>query len=398
MSKSLALTIPVTNVSSLKIPGTSAKESTCYVAIPDIPSSLGEYVSINPRRPITKSDGRVTSGKGSDIIDTLLNCPEKMSTINRGVRLFVERCKEGVNAGGQKNVALLLTNTDEHGIIDGLHTYLSCLYVINQINGNAASLRKGKVKFTIVQGTDKDEVPNIAEGLNSSYQIDRRSIINLKLILKPIETALYGCPGAETITYYQGDEGTMSVLCVIGMLNLMDVEKYNGVPKANSSGHPIGVYRQTSNTVDRFEPRCKTSLAYANMIDHLPDFIRLWDQIHHDIPIIYNQNGGRYKGLSDTKELKSPAKLPFIQSETKFLVPNGWIIPIFSAFRANAVMSRNKFRWKKPLHEVYAAVIAQLILHTMRTGKDTTPSECGRNAGLFSTLFATVESRLSKMK
>ena len=60
-----------------------------------------------------------------------------------------------------------------------------------------------------------DKVPEIAEGLNRSKQVDDPSLENLKGHFEKIRAALEGKPGSDQIAYHMGDSGSIYITDIL---------------------------------------------------------------------------------------------------------------------------------------------------------------------------------------
>lgn len=389
----------------MKFPGQSrTAEAFFYASADSFDDRLADWLDVNPRQPTTDKEGRVKSGQGPKIIKTMLESPIKFPHVNRGITLLVSDFKEIDQTGhGQKAVVMTLSDKNVHGICDGAHTYLSGLYAKSE---NKTVAKRAWVFFRVRKGMPTDLMAEVSEGLNTSLQVDERSIANFKELFEPIKSAMGDSYGADKISYYQGDSGNITVVRIVGLIEMMNRirfpgDKYLKVPALN----PISIYRNSGKVLTNQYDSDLQKPGFMSLIKLCPDILQLYSKIKRDIPLIFNKNGGKFgSNLANGFHCKSDVAraLEFIDEKTYYPeVPDGWIFPILSAFRGNLYMTDKYTRWIQPLDKVYPLVIDTLVTRTLReaTGrKGQPPSEIGRDQVIFQSLMEYVGDAVERLE
>ena len=383
-------TLRTTDAVTIKVPGTNHKTTICYVPVTELPEQLLGFISVNPRHPVLNKQGWVASGQGPKIRRTLEDAPSKIQLKNRGIKLLVKSCTVQQNAGGQKSVQISLTDPDLHGIVDGLHTFTTCVRASKDPEFNHDELKQAKVKIEIDSGTDESEIVDIADGLNSSWQVDPSSLENLTGQYEPIKQALKDHYSLPRISFHQGDTGPVHISDVITLLILIDKEYYGGTIKTRIP-HPHKIYRHKGKSRGIFHERMENSPTFRNTINRLPELIDLWDNIQYHFQDNYNIGGRRYGRITHAKKAGPSYGLPFSGRRVEYKVPDGWVIPIYSAFRANVTYIDNKFCWIKPIQTIYDEVISELTITSVQHDE---PTEAGRSETLFGSLYNIVKAEV----
>jgi len=78
------------------------------------------------------------------------------------------------------------------------------------------------VRLHVLQGIDEARVPEIAEGLNRSKQVDDPSLDNLRGVFDNITDVMRGKPGEKAIAYHHGADGEVYITDVVVYLQLFN--------------------------------------------------------------------------------------------------------------------------------------------------------------------------------
>ena len=84
-----------------------------------------------------------------------------------------------------------------------------------------------------------------------------------------------------------------------------------------------------------------------------------------------------------------------------YKVPNGWLMPMLAAFRANVVWDLKKgvFEWRVPLNELLVAVIADLGRICVQEYQENVKySDIGKKASVYEQCYSRVERHLDKLE
>jgi hypothetical protein len=289
-----------------------------------------------------------------------------MALKNQGVFLLADDVSFEKKPGGVGFLKITLTDSERHGIVNGGHTFAAIRKAIEEAEeSEEASLKRAYVRFHIFQGIEKEKVPEIAEGLNRSKQVDDPSLDNLRGYFDLIKDVMKGKPGEDQIAYHQGAPGDIYVTELLVYLEMFNCERFSG------KRHPHNMFTRTKSALEFFETDTKKKPSPINLlIPHLPEILVLADQIRLKTPDAAKQIGFRFGALKEKEGAKKTAKLPrgeplyFVPGKkTEYRVPRGWLYPMLAAFRSNVDwdLEHNTFQWYVPLDKLLAEVITDLV-------------------------------------
>jgi hypothetical protein len=356
---------------SQPIPGVKdAKIGHCFVSVADLPNWLEEFMEVNPRVPNRTQKGILSGPVIKGITSTLLENPEDMALKNQGIFLLVDHAEFSKATGGEGRLTVSLSDKSRHGIVNGGHTFAA----IRDTLENASELEldavtKAYVRLHLLQGIDESKVPEIAEGLNRSKQVDDPSLDNLRGYFNRIKDVMKDRPGSENIAYYQGDEGEIYISEVLAYASLFNCSRYD------ENNHPYRLYKQLSLGLKSFEMEKKKSekdggrSPFELLIPKTPEILILGDKIKLRTKDVAKSDCGFEFGRMKVGKERAAAKkhrnihLPFIGQSVNFRVPNGWLFPMLAAFRANVRwdLSGGVFEWKVPVEELFEGVFGDLV-------------------------------------
>src|SRR5215472_994537 len=100
-----------------------------------------------------------------------------MSIRNNGITVLVdemsfERAKEDEGI-----LSVTLSDPERHGIANGGHTFTAIREVEED---DVAKPTEAYVRVFFIQGVEKEDIADMAEGLNRSLQVDDKSLENLQ--------------------------------------------------------------------------------------------------------------------------------------------------------------------------------------------------------------------------
>ncbi len=393
----LKLQFGVNAFRTLPIPGVdSARLGVCFVRATDIPASLDRYMEINPRVPSRNKTGILSGPVAKGILETLREQPDEMVMKNQGIYLLVSstQYEHDENNGV---LSLILNDSGKHGIINGGHTYAAIREAVETATPEELKeLERAYVRLNIFQGVDEDWVPEIAEGLNRSKQVDDPSLINLQGDFDTIRRVMKGRPGEQAISYHQGDEGDMYISEVLVYLEMFNKQRFT------ERKHPNGLYNRQGLALKYFsEDMQNYQSGLTKLIGLLPDFLKLADNIRLLVPTAATKNRlqfGRIKVGAERAGSHRPRTipLPFIGKTSTYRVPNGWVYPILAAFRANL---RDDYTWRVPLEDLLPAIIDDLAGVCVVEHRDNNmrPELIGKRESAYSACYLRVQLYLAKL-
>ncbi len=347
------------------IPGTHAKLGHCFVRVNDLPEALENFMKVNPRVPSRRKDGVLSGPVISGILQTLRDFPDDMALKNQGIFLLTDDVVFEKKTGGVGMLKITLNDPERHGIVNGGHTFAAIRSAIEGAEeGEQGSLQRAFVRLHIFQGLDRDKVPEIAEGLNRSKQVDDPSLENLRGHFEVIKEVMKDRPGADQIAYSQGSSGDVYITELLVYLEMFNCDRFQ------AKKHPHWLFARTKSALQFFEADIKANPSPIRLIiPHLPEILVLADKIRLRTPASAKDVGfqfGRMKEKPGGKTTKNSRgeTLHFLDGkQTAYRVPRGWLYPMLSAFRANISwdLQLNKFEWVMPLDKLLDEVITDLV-------------------------------------
>lgn len=179
-------------------------------------------------------------------------------------------------------------------------------------------------------------IAEVSEGLNTTIQVQQKSIVELRGDFHWIKKALKDEPYLDRIVFKEGDKGDIDVREIIALLYCLNTK--------GSDGAPVAAYSQKEKCLDYY-------------VDHQPDFerlepilkeaLRLYDTIRMEARDRYNEaTQGRGGGLFlMEKREHGKFSFPYIGMEGDHRLSAAATLPIFAAFRS-LVTGNGKPRWK----------------------------------------------------
>lgn len=361
-----SFTIPAEEFRSLPIPGyDGAKIGTCFTRVTDLPPCLGDFMKVNPRVPKRTAKGVLSGPVPKAILTTLFEAPEEMALKNVGIYILAGSIEHAREKGGAGLVTIELTDQQEHGIVNGGHTFAAIREAVETADDDQMrTLRQAFVRLHLLQGVPHDMVADIAEGLNRSKQVQDPSLENLRGHFDEIKSVMEGHVGFDAIAYHEGADGDVYIAEILALIEMFNLERYQ------KDGHPYGLYAHQSRAVREFADDFDVAPSPARLvIKRLPEILRLADMIRRDAPPLARDRANFQIGRMKVGEGKkgrvasSDAHLYFLGERSKYRLPNGWLYPILAAFRANVIwnLKKSQFDWRVPNEEILANCLSDLV-------------------------------------
>ncbi len=292
-------------------------------------------------REINIRDPKLRGAVPTAIRNGFRDKPDLFVFMNRGLVIAAEEVVYDNKTG---NITLTLTKPLLHGLLDGGHSY----DIIRMESQGLDNPRYVKVEF--LTGFSGDDITNVVDARNTSNQVKDESLMNLAGTFDDLKDALRKAPYFNNIAWKEyetdtsGDPLPIDVREVISILMCFDKTNFR------DAAHPINAYRSKQAALQHFKEHQKDFEKLYLIAD---DLLRLYDEIYLALPDLYNKArrsddvaGGRFGRLTGvTVYKKGEATLPFIQKESGYGVPSGFIYPILGAFRSLLVEKRGRFVW-----------------------------------------------------
>jgi AIPR protein len=290
--------------------------------------------------------------------------PDLFMFMNRGLVISANKVSFD-NKSSQ--VTIQFTDLNLHGLLDGGHTY-------NIITEEALGIEGSQfVKVEILEGFGLDDITQLVDARNTSNQVKDESLMNLQGDFEDLKKALKGATFLDKIAFseYETDENNepkpIDIREVIAILTAFDKENFTDLV------HPINAYRSKIACLGHFKAHRS---AYKKIYPLAKEILELYDHIQDKLPSLYNASGGKFGRLTGVTfygdEKKGSSDLFFINKESKYAVPDGFVYPILGSFRALLEEKAGKYTWAKgispvkmlegPLGKKLAATIGQFAL------------------------------------
>ena len=395
--QNISVELPTTNYSSLPVPGVEeAKYGVCYVKVTDLPSTLDAYMAVNPRVPSRNKAGILSGPVVRGILETLREKPDQMVLKNQGIYLLVQSADYS-----RGKLHITFNDKGKHGIINGGHTYAAIREAVESATPEELQeLQQAFVRLHLFQNIDADFVPEIAEGLNRSKQVDDPSLANLQGEFDILRKALRGTHAEQNIAYQQGDNAPVYVTELLVYLELFNGHRFS------DKKHPNALYNRAALGLKYFSEDMDSDRKYMQQLVHkLPEILVLSDKIRANIPKAAAHNRfqfGRAK-LSAADERAGAAankgiRLNFSGDTVNYRVPNGWVYPILAAFRANLSEVSGQLRWKVDVEQVLAATLDDLVSVCVAEHRDNNlrPEHIGKRESAYAQCYTKMQLYLAK--
>jgi hypothetical protein len=231
-------------------------------------------------------------------------------------------------------VSIELTDKSKHGIANGGHTFSA----IREVLRTETTPIDAEVKIECIVGDlDTDDRVSIVDGRNRSRAAQTHSLENLRESYRPIEQSLTNPYYRNRIAYseYEVDENNrrkdISIREILSYIYCVD-----GFDK---NEHPIEAYSSKGAVVDYYAGKDDKGKDRSMVLERaskiLPQLLQLRDTIYRDLPLAYNAINGKFGALETmgVSKPKEPRQLRFIEDQSEYNYPDGFVYPILAGFR-----------------------------------------------------------------
>jgi len=399
--RKVSIPLPQSFVRSVKDPiDPDIVHHRALVPVDDLPVDLPK--GLNPR------DVRETTTVARRINESLWRRDGNFHLLNRGLTILVEDCQYDTKDQQLK----LIFGDEDHGILDGLHTYTLIKKALKSPNWKSNSATKQFVWLETLSKVKNLAAVEIVEARNTSVQVKPESIGNLRNFFDFIKDALKNEPFSEVVGYnenaiWSDDDVEMSVKEIIRLMTLFNVERYP------SNTHPMKAYTSVRGVMVDFDKECEISeqagdkpprpRSYFRLVPILPDILRLHDHLYKQYPTYYAASNActtpkdaRFRALV---EIKSADRiLHFLSDKSNCEIPNGLLFPVLASLRC--LLEQNgdgAYKWKENPFKFLDRVGPQMVEKVLNFSKDVgrDPNKLGKSKSLWEHLylFAEVQKR-----
>jgi hypothetical protein len=380
--------LPTKNYRALPSPNGTSRLGVFFVPATSVSRDLWDWRAVNPREVNKRSSVY------KNICLTLTQEPERFHERNRGITIVADSISYDDK---RQEVILTLADNKLHGVVDGAHTLSAVLEAQQTQEG---SYWPAHVFFKVVEGLDPEQIAEIAGGLNTSQQVDLKSLENLRSHFDELRGALGSESYADKIAYKMNEDKPIDVREILYYLAVFDAESYD------DKRHPVSLFGRKEGIVRKFADQAadpNSGDSFRILISKAPEILRLRDMIEKKALAV--SNIGRYnagKGTRVRSESNRETPLHFLNETSNGRIPLGWIMPMLAAFRANVDWNRPKgtFSWIVPLDELVDSCIEQLVLgiKDVHEQENSRPEYVGRNSIAWRMSYNTVSEYILKKR
>lgn len=358
-----------------------------------VPSALKNWRSINVRDP------NMTKQVAEDISNSLLALPNEFHMKNRGLTIIADRLSYDNKA---KIVTLSMTDEDQHGLLDGGHTFNVIMEELANLQDKDPEKYKeleSYVRIEVIEGLrDKELGIEIVEARNNSLQVQDESIAELKGEFDLVKLAIEDESYANNVAYKQFEWNEdyepkqISISEILSVLMCFDADFYKSPINPDKRNHPTGAAMTKKRVLAHFKNKQGDIRKYIPM---LPSFLALRDRIYHDVGLSMQPMITGAEKWKCIKEKDIP--LHFVGKEAKYFVPIGFIYPILAAFRSLIKVQGRKAEWERDPVTFWAGVREEAVQSIVESAKaQHKPAYVSKEPSVWSNLYGMFE--LARLK
>lgn len=374
---------PTSQFRSIPAPTGGSRIGLFFTPAPTLSRDLWDWREVNPREVNRRSSVY------KSIVQTLSQEPERFHERNRGITIVGDDLRFDDK---RHEVVLTLEDAKANGVVDGAHTLDAILETQKSPPENGWP---AFVFIKAVVGVEADQIAEIAGGLNTSQQVDLKSLENLREHFAELQRVLKDESYADCIAYKMNEDKPIDVREILYYLAVFDSSAYDG------NRHPVALFGRKEGIVRRFAEQASNPEAgdsFKILISRAPDILSLRDSIEKralQLPI------GRYKAGRGTRvrsKSHQENQLYFLGESVSGKIPLGWLMPLLAGFRANVAWNRPKgnFSWVVPIDELVESCIERLVtgIQEVHEQENSRPEYVGRNAIAWRMSYNTVSQAI----
>jgi hypothetical protein len=375
-----------------------------FLLVPAAELPDGLLRGANPRDPeVNRPVYRTVAKSLRNSDDTI---PGSFHLKHRGIKIVaadVRKASQTTEGGFDQYEIVFPSDDDLCGIVDGGHSY----EIIRESNGKGETPTDQYVELKVETRVPESLVTDIAGGLNTSMQVQLKSLEDLRNSFEFLKQA-FGPKLSEKVSWHEGDPGDVDVVDIIAMLSCFDTIGHPG-----RESHPVDAYRRKKSQLQSF---VRDHEKFHRLVPIANDILWLHDWIAYDAEDRWKAVGGasgqgaKY-GKLDMVEIGGPGGIdfPFIGETGSYRLRRPAVYPILAAFRVmveddpngEAVGPYRPVRWQgdfENVKELWTETGGKLLRifydHWSSTGRDL--HAAGRSSALWNALYT--ELTVSKME
>ena len=312
---------------------------------------------------------------------------QKFHLLNRGITISAKEVR--FNNAKNKVSIIMDDGSEEHGIVDGGHTFK----IITRHREDPKINQY--VKLEIMTAIE-DNISEIARARNTSVQVQEKSLANLQGHFDWIKDILRKQPFKNQIAYVEFEPGDVDIRDIIGLLTLFNLDLYPD----DRSTHPIEAYSSKAKCVTKYLENMET---YKKLDTVLLDILELYDYIQLKLPEIHKatrglsgeSSRGAYGKLMEIGGKRKKSKmLYFLGKDVDYDTPEGWVYPILGGLRFLLREQNGKFQWKvtdpKRFFDQFGPQLLEITIETSKNlGRK--PNAVGKSRSHWGQLYDKVK-------
>lgn len=375
--KTMIEKFPVKSIRTTKSPSTEGVTTyTMLVDFNDLPNDIS--LEVNPRKP------KMNTAVAKKLIHAVTGTEEDFDIKNRGIVIIANNL---IFNNGQVTLDLGDDRT-RFGILDGGHTYTA----ITQNRGDMPEDMHKYVKLEILVGENLDAT-GLADARNTSVQVSDIALFELDDKFNDVKDVLKKESYADDVAYKDNDNKSIPVADLLRLMYAMNIEKFASETTAPVSAYSskAAVFRDYKKEIDKGDDN-----VYAKLIPLLPELVRIFEFIQRDMKKYYAEfkkaNGQSSSAFGKVRGVEGAGNYhtAFSKMDIEYQISNGFIFPIFGAFRA--LLKENNdgtIEFEFSPEKVWNKVGVNLVQNTFET--DTNPQMAGKNKTLWQGNYRIVE-------
>lgn len=359
-----------------------------WVNMRDLPDNIP--TKVNPR------DVNMRTTTAKKLLDAVSGPDPYFDIHNRGIVVLAA----GVKFDSSSSSLHLDLGDDEtrYGILDGGHTYAAIKERREAIPDDVDKF----VKLEIFVGQDLD-VAALSDARNTSVQVSDIALFNLEDRFDFIKRAITNEPYADNIAYKDNENKPIPIADLLKLMFAFNIKRYpddKTAPIASYSGKALvfkdykAEWDENSNSNEPTE-----SNIYWRLTPMIPTLIHLYETIQADMSEKYKeykkQNGtGAAFGKNRGVEHEADYRAEFTQRKLEYNISNGYVMPIYGAFRALLHDKDGKLEWIFNPIDVWKEIGTSLVQTTFDT--DANPQSVGKSKTLWQSNYRIVENEKNR--
>ncbi len=350
-----------------------------YVPVRAVP----EGIPLDPNARTPNLRKRMYRQVEESLLDKGENWPGTFHLKHKGITMIAH----SVDAAGEDNYTVSIKEGE--GIVDGGHSYQ---LILNHKDDDELP-EEQVVKFEILCGVPNDWIADIAGGLNTSIQVQPKSLDNLAGKFNWLKEDLSEEPYADRIAWRENDEGVYDVLYLLSLLTCFNIFAYPN----DGDGQPVVAYEKKTEVLKQFE---RNPDQYKRLRPIVKSIFELHDRIGYESKDIYNAATKGKFGRWSFVEMKKPGPYVFTGLPSEHQLMTGALFPLLGAMRWMVVEdpATGEAMWQDgfpSVLELWRDVAPELLIQTGQASQELgrNPHTLGRSRNHWSSLHSKVGLR-----